>query len=108
MIVPDWSGELPEGRALVPFAPSDACEEQRRCCMFKSPSYEKGNLRCLRLVNPNYYPQLAHHKACVVLSTQGLRPEADKMFGADYDGDKVIGGIECIYIYIYIYMYIYI
>ena len=57
--------------------------------MFKSPSYEKRNLRFLRLVNHNDYPQLAHHKDCVVLSTQGLRPEADKMFGADYDGDNV-------------------
>jgi len=94
MIVPDWTGKLPEGSAYCEFAAEylglDNCEEDHYCAVAKSPSYEPGNLRRLKLVRRRHYPWLNHLTGCIVLSIQGARPEADKMFGADYDGDECI------------------
>ena len=61
--------------------------DDQYCAVAKSPMYELGNLRRLRMVRSSECPSLGHHKGYIVMSTRGQRPEPDKIFGADCDGD---------------------
>ena len=50
------------------------------------------------MVRASEFPSLSHHKGYIVMSTQGTRPEPDKIFGADCDGDiaLVIANEACL------------
>jgi len=91
-LVPDWWGVLLDGTAYIPKAVVEldlgSCVEDCFCVIFKCPFYEIGNVRRLRLARPQECRELSHLTSGIVLSTRGSRPEADKMFGADYDGDE--------------------
>merc|ERR1740124_1539166 len=57
----------------------------------RSPSYSPGDIRVLDAVDiPEKYSPLRELRNCILFSTNGLRPEADKMSGGDVDGDQYL------------------
>ena len=92
MQVPDCTKTLPEASAHVAFDEVQlhlgVGEEDRFCVAARHPFYEMGNLRRLRMARQRDYPQLSRLKRCIGHSTHGYRPEHDKTYGSDYDGDK--------------------
>ena len=108
-IYPDHTLLLREGEAFL--AHEDAGDAKEVLAM-RSPSYFKGDLRRLKLVNmytlveraqsfqePPDMPELLRRtpeqrvafflnvKNALILSVRGHRSEADRMSGGDYDGD---------------------
>mmetsp|Transcript_47133 Transcript_47133/g.111777 ORF Transcript_47133/g.111777 Transcript_47133/m.111777 type:complete len:627 (+) Transcript_47133:378-2258(+) len=56
----------------------------------RSPSYHPGDVRVLEVLElPTEHPAL-RLRNCILFSTQGARPEADKMGGGDLDGDNYL------------------
>eukprot|EP00978_Attheya_sp_CCMP212_P037937 scaffold183198_cov43-Attheya_sp.AAC.1 len=61
----------------------------------RSPSYTTGDVRVLEAVDlegvaPPLKRSLLNFRNCILFSTQGDRPEADKMSGGDMDGDQYL------------------
>ncbi|KAG9051969.1 hypothetical protein FS842_010740 [Serendipita sp. 407] len=94
MIVPDFTGELPEG--FISFAPPKIISDaQNNEVDFKSgdvlvgrhPALLPTDIRKVKLAN---IPFLRQRPGIIFFSTQGKRPLAEILSGGDYDGDEVI------------------
>ncbi|KAG8836393.1 hypothetical protein FRC17_003303 [Serendipita sp. 399] len=94
MIVPDFSGELPEG--CISFTPPKVIlDSENRAVDFKSgdvlvgrhPALLPTDIQKVKLAD---IPSLRQRPGIIFFSTHGKRPLADILSGGDYDGDEVI------------------
>ena len=98
-MLPDHTGLLREGEAYAALGDESAqyeigCVES--IVAMRLPSYFKSDLRKLKYVSKSDLNQRCPQRgrffsgivAAIVLSTKGVRSEAEMMSGGDFDGDK--------------------
>lgn len=64
--------------------------EQAFVIVSRSPSYYPGDIRVLEVVTLSDNHPINELRNCILFSTQGDRPDPDKMGGGDLDGDKYL------------------
>ncbi|CCA73629.1 hypothetical protein PIIN_07582 [Serendipita indica DSM 11827] len=94
MLVPDFSGQLPEG--YISFTPPEIVYDgDNRAVDFtkgevligRHPALLPTDIQKVRLAN---ITSLKQKRGLIICSTQGSRPLADLLSGGDYDGDEAI------------------
>ena len=55
--------------------------------VYRSPSYSPGDIQVLKGINPEKMSSVSKLKNVIIFSTNGLRPDPDKLSGGDLDGD---------------------
>ena len=78
---------LSEGECIVLLEQNPYVGEVLVC---RSPSYAPGDLRILKAINISQDSPIKRLKNCILFSSQGDRPDPDKMSGGDLDGDEYL------------------